>query len=59
MRQCLTFQPVWLIRSYLGEKVAFYFSFFGFYNQMLIPAALAGFIVFIYGIASVFADQPT
>jgi hypothetical protein len=43
----------------MGEKVAFYFSLCGFYNQMLIPAALVGLIVFVYGIASVTTDRAT
>jgi len=43
----------------MGEKVAFYFALSGFYNQMLIPAAFVGFIIFLYGISSVFSDQPT
>ncbi len=59
MRRCLKFQPLSLIRSYMGEKVTFYFAFLGFYNQMLIPAALVGVIIFIYGAASVSSDQPT
>ena len=59
MRRSLNFQPLSLIRSYMGEKVAFYFALCGFYNQMLIPAAVIGLIVFIYGIGSVFTDQPT
>ncbi|CAF3746759.1 unnamed protein product [Adineta steineri] len=59
MRQCFKFQPLFLIRSYMGEKVAFYFALTGFYNQMLIPPALVGLIIFIYGVASVFTDTPT
>lgn len=59
MRCWLRFQPFSLIRSYMGEKVAFYFAFSGFYNQMLIPAALVGLIVFIYGASSAATDEPT
>lgn len=59
MRKWLKFQPLALIRSYMGEKVAFYFALAGFYNQMLIPAALVGLIIFIYGAASVFSEQST
>ena len=59
MRRCFKFQPLSLIRSYMGEKVAFYFALCGFYNQMLIPAAIVGFIIFLYGISSVVSDRPT
>jgi hypothetical protein len=59
MRQFLKFQPLSLIRSYMGEKVAFYFALAGFYNQMLILPAFVGLIIFIYGAASVSTDQPT
>jgi hypothetical protein len=43
----------------MGEKVAFYFALFGFYNQMLIPPSLVGLIIFIYGAGSVATDKPT
>ena len=59
MRCWYKFQPLSLIRSYMGEKVAFYFAFTGFYNLALIPAALVGLIVFIYGASSAATDQPT
>lgn len=59
MRQCFKFQPLSLIRSYMGEKVAFYFALCGYYNKTLIIPALIGLIIFIYGIGSVFTDQPT
>lgn len=59
MRRCFKFQPLSLIRSYMGEKVGFYFALCGFYNQMLILPAFVGLIAFIYGIGSVFTDRPT
>ncbi|CAM4838343.1 unnamed protein product [Rotaria magnacalcarata] len=57
--QCFKFQPLNLVRSYIGEKLAFYFAFIGFYNQMLIPAAFVGLLIFIYGAASAPADHAT
>jgi len=59
MRRCFKFQPLSLIRSYMGEKMAFYFALSGFYNQMLFPPAIVGTIIFLYGIGSVFSDKPT
>ncbi|KAL1116216.1 hypothetical protein AAG570_005711 [Ranatra chinensis] len=45
-------QPLWLVRKYFGDKIALYFAWLGFYTQMLIPAALIGFLCFIYGLLS-------
>ncbi|KAL7833612.1 hypothetical protein AOLI_G00285720 [Acnodon oligacanthus] len=44
-------QPVDDIREYFGEKVALYFLWLGWYTRLLIPAALIGVIVFLYGLA--------
>ncbi|ROL45092.1 Anoctamin-9 [Anabarilius grahami] len=38
-------------RNYLGEKVALYFLWLGWYTFLLIPASLIGLIVFLYGLA--------
>lgn len=57
MRYFYKYQPIDLIRSYMGEEVAFYFAVLGFYTQMLIPAAIISLIVFIYGAASVGTNQ--
>ncbi|KAK7912814.1 hypothetical protein WMY93_013025 [Mugilogobius chulae] len=53
------YQPVGLIRKYFGEKVGLYFAWLGVYTQMLIPAALVGVIVFLYGCASVDDNIPS
>lgn len=45
-------------RNYFGEKVGIYFTWLGFYTFMLIPAAIAGVIVFIYGLATMMQDIP-
>jgi hypothetical protein len=57
MRFFYKYQPLDLIRSYMGEEVAFYFAISGFYTQMLIPVAIIGLIVFIYGISGFSTDS--
>ncbi|CAL8379041.1 unnamed protein product [Arctogadus glacialis] len=46
-------------RQYFGEKVGLYFAWLGVYTQMLIPAAIVGVIVFLYGCATVDDDIPS
>ena len=48
-----------MVRSYMGEKVAFYFAAMGYYTMALIPPAIVGLIVFLYGIGSLNSDKPT
>ncbi|KAA0724049.1 Anoctamin-9 Transmembrane protein 16J [Triplophysa tibetana] len=38
-------------RNYLGEKVALYFLWLGWYTFLLVPASLIGIVVFLYGLA--------
>lgn len=45
-------------RKYFGEKVGLYFAWLGVYTQMLIPAAIVGVIVFLYGCATVDENIP-
>lgn len=45
-------------RKYFGEKIGLYFAWLGVYTQMLIPAAIIGVIVFLYGCATVDDDIP-
>ncbi|KAK7170463.1 hypothetical protein R3I94_000619 [Phoxinus phoxinus] len=44
-------QPVNDIKDYFGEKVALYYLWLGWYTRMLIPAAVIGIVVFLYGLA--------
>lgn len=53
------YQPLDFIRKYFGEKVGIYFAWLGFYTQMLIPASIAGLVVFVYGLATLFEDVPS
>uniref|UniRef100_A0A8C1LPQ1 Anoctamin n=1 Tax=Cyprinus carpio TaxID=7962 RepID=A0A8C1LPQ1_CYPCA len=53
------YQPIGLVRKYFGEKVGLYFAWLGVYTQMLIPAAIVGVIVFLYGCATVDNNIPS
>ncbi|KAK3096553.1 hypothetical protein FSP39_001223 [Pinctada imbricata] len=48
-RNFLKVQPLDHVRKYFGEKIAIYFTWLGFYTQMLIPASIVGLVVFFYG----------
>uniref|UniRef100_A0A8C1DEY5 Anoctamin n=1 Tax=Cyprinus carpio carpio TaxID=630221 RepID=A0A8C1DEY5_CYPCA len=48
---CFKGQPITNVRNYLGEKVALYFLWLGWYTFLLIPASVIGVIVFLYGLA--------
>ncbi|NXE03857.1 ANO7 protein, partial [Lophotis ruficrista] len=53
------YQPLDHVREYFGEKIAFYFTWLGFYTGWLLPAAVVGTVVFIAGIFLVFTDVPS
>ncbi|XP_043562045.1 anoctamin-9-like isoform X1 [Chiloscyllium plagiosum] len=42
-------QPIEEIREYFGERIALYFAWLGWYTTLLIPAAICGVIVVLYG----------
>ncbi|XP_076446692.1 anoctamin-7-like isoform X2 [Babylonia areolata] len=46
----LKFQPLWKIRNYFGERIAFYFAWSGMLCTTLWIPALFGLCVFFYGI---------
>ncbi|XP_067850194.1 anoctamin-3 [Heptranchias perlo] len=51
------YQPLDLIRRYFGEKIGLYFAWLGWYTGMLIPAALIGLFVFLYGLFTAESSQ--
>ncbi|NXO50169.1 ANO7 protein, partial [Aramus guarauna] len=53
------YQPLDHVRTYFGEKVAFYFAWLGFYTGWLLPAAAVGTVVFVAGIFLTFTDVPS
>ncbi|XP_060800120.1 anoctamin-7 isoform X1 [Neoarius graeffei] len=52
------YQPLDHIREYFGEKVALYFAWLGFYTGWLLPAAVTGFLLFVFGIGLMVTDAP-
>jgi len=38
------------LRNYFGEKVALYYLWLGWYTYLLIPPAVIGVVVFLYGL---------
>ena len=46
------YQPLDHIRLYFGEKIAIYFAWLGFYTGWLLPAAVMGVLVFVYGLVT-------
>ncbi|KAF2366911.1 Anoctamin dimerization domain [Trinorchestia longiramus] len=52
------YQPLDHIREYFGEKIGIYFAWLGFYTGWLLPAAVVGLIVFLYGLVTINLNIP-
>ena len=46
------------IKNYFGSEIALYFAWLGFYTAMLLPLAIVGLVVFLYGIGSAGSHIP-
>ncbi|CAF0848775.1 unnamed protein product [Brachionus calyciflorus] len=53
------YQPIYIIRQYFGEKLAFYFAWLGFYTTWLLLPSIIGLFVFLYGAITLVWDRPT
>ena len=51
-RNLIFYQPLDQIRIYLGEQIALYFAWLGFYNLALLYASIFGLIVFLFGLGT-------
>jgi len=54
----LKFQPYGPIKDYFGSEIALYFAWLGFYTAWLVPLAIIGLAVFLYGIGSAGSHIP-
>ncbi|XP_069935985.1 anoctamin-7-like isoform X3 [Cherax quadricarinatus] len=52
------YQPLDHIREYFGEKIGIYFAWLGLYTGWLLPAALVGLLVFLYGVLTINQNTP-
>lgn len=52
------YQPLDHIRDYFGEKIGIYFAWLGFYTAWLLPAAIVGVLVFLYGVITFDSNTP-
>lgn len=57
MKNWVKHQPLDVIKSYFGVKIALYFSWLGFYTNMLIFPSILGVLCFFYGLVTMFSNQ--
>lgn len=56
MNNWLRHQPLDCIKNYFGVKVALYFSWLGFYTNMLIVPSIIGVMCFTYGLLTMYSN---
>jgi anoctamin-1 len=57
MKNWMKHQPLDTIKNYFGVKIALYFSWLGFYTNMLIIPSILGVLCFFYGIITMFHNS--
>lgn len=57
LKNWIKHQPLDTIKNYFGVKVALYFSWLGFYTNMLILPSILGVLVFIIGLSTMFTNS--
>ncbi|RZB39519.1 anoctamin-4-like, partial [Asbolus verrucosus] len=53
------YQPLDYVKEYFGVKIALYFAWLGFYTHMLLPAAVVGFLCFVYSLVTLYSNKPS
>jgi len=56
LRKSFMYQPLDAIKDYFGIKIALYFTWLGFYTNMLIVPSIVGLFCFLYGLLTMSAD---
>lgn len=57
IKNWIRLQPLDAVKNYFGVKIALYFSWLGFYTNMLIFPSILGLLTFFYGIVTMFSNN--
>ena len=57
-KRIFKYQPYEAIKDYFGSAIGLYFAWLGFYTAWLVPCALAGLLVFLYGVGASADQEP-
>ncbi|XP_063913135.1 anoctamin-4 isoform X3 [Zophobas morio] len=59
IRKWYRYQPLDYVKDYFGVKIGLYFAWLGFYTHMLLPAAIVGFLCFVYSCVTLYNNKPS